>query len=42
MNIDSVRVKGLFDDFDHDLAFAPGEPIMIVIGPRTATARPRH
>ena len=33
MNIDRVRVKGLFDDFDHDLAFATGERIMIVIGP---------
>lgn len=33
MNIDSVRVNGLFDDFDHDLAFATGEQIMIVIGP---------
>ena len=33
MNIDCVRVKGLFDDFDHELAFATGERIMLVIGP---------
>ena len=33
MNIDRVRVKGLFDDFDHELAFATGERIMLVIGP---------
>ena len=33
MNIDRVRVKGLFDDFDHELAFAAGERIMLVIGP---------
>ena len=33
MNIDRVRVKGLFDDFDHDLAFGTGERIMLVIGP---------
>ena len=33
MNIDRVRVKGLFDDFDHDLAFGAGERIMLVIGP---------
>lgn len=33
MNIDRVRVKGLFNDFDHDLAFGSGERIMLVIGP---------
>ncbi len=33
MNIDRVRVKGLFDDFDHDLAFGTSERIMLVIGP---------
>ena len=33
MNIDRVRVKGLFDHFDHDLLFSPDERIMIVIGP---------
>ena len=33
MNIDRVRVKGLFDDFDHDLAFGTDERIMLVIGP---------
>ena len=33
MNIESVRVSGLFDRFDHDLAFRPDERIMIVIGP---------
>ncbi len=33
MNIDRVRVKGLFGDFDHDLAFADDERIMILVGP---------
>ena len=33
MNIDRVRVNGLFDTFDHDLAFSPGERIMIIVGP---------
>ena len=33
MNVNSVRVKGLFDHFDHDLAFGSDERIMIVIGP---------
>lgn len=33
MNIDRVRVKGLFDHFDHDLAFGTDERIMIVTGP---------
>lgn len=33
MNIDRVRVKGLFDQFDHDLVFGTDERIMIVIGP---------
>lgn len=33
MKIDRIRVTGLFNDFDHDLAFASGERIMLVIGP---------
>lgn len=33
MNIDRVRVKGLFDDFDHDLAFRANEKIMLLTGP---------
>lgn len=33
MNIDRVLIKGLFDDFDHDLAFGEGERVMLVIGP---------
>ena len=33
VNIDRVHVKGLFGDFDHDLAFSAGERIMIVTGP---------
>ena len=43
MNIDRVRVRGLFERFDHDLAFRVGEPVMIVIGPngfgKTTTLR---
>ena len=43
MNIDSVRVRGLFDHFDHDLEFRPNERVMIVIGPngfgKTTTLR---
>lgn len=43
MNIDSVRVRGLFDYFDHDLEFRPDERVMIVIGPngfgKTTTLR---
>ena len=43
MNIDRVRVKGLFDHFDHDLAFSPSERIMLVLGPngfgKTTTLR---
>lgn len=43
MNIDSVRVKGLFDYFDHDLEFRTGERVMIMIGPngfgKTTTLR---
>lgn len=43
MNIDSVRVRGLFDYFDHDLKFHPDERVMIVIGPngfgKTTTLR---
>ena len=33
VNIDRIHVKGLFDDFDHDLAFDSSERIMLVIGP---------
>ena len=33
MNIDRVRVRGLFDHFDHDLEFRTDERVMIVIGP---------
>lgn len=33
MNIERVRVRGLFDRFDHDLRFHSDERIMIVIGP---------
>ncbi len=33
MNISRIYVKGLFDDFDHDLAFMAGERIMLVTGP---------
>ena len=33
MNIDRVRVQGLFGDFDHELAFGDDERIMILIGP---------
>ena len=43
MNIDRVRVRGLFDRFDHDLKFRPDERVMIVIGPngfgKTTTLR---
>jgi len=43
MNIDRVRISGLFDTFDHDLAFQPGERIMIIVGPngfgKTTTLR---
>ncbi|MXX71242.1 MAG: AAA family ATPase [Gemmatimonadetes bacterium] len=43
MNIDRVRVRGLFRRFDHDLAFPSGESVMIVIGPngfgKTTTLR---
>ena len=33
MNISRVYVKGLFDEFDHDIAFMTGEQIMLVVGP---------
>ena len=33
MNIDRIRVRGLFDHFDHDLEFRTDERVMIVIGP---------
>ena len=33
MNIDSVRVRGLFGRFNHDLEFHTDERIMIMIGP---------
>lgn len=33
MNVDRVLIKGLFDSFDHDLAFGAGERVMLVIGP---------
>ena len=43
MNIDRVRVRGLFDHFDHDLEFRTDERVMIVIGPngfgKTTTLR---
>ena len=43
MNIDRVRVRGLFDHFDHDLEFRTNERVMIVIGPngfgKTTTLR---
>lgn len=43
MNIDRVRVRGLFDHFDHDLKFHTNERIMIMIGPngfgKTTTLR---
>lgn len=43
MNIDSVRVRGLFDYFDHDLEFRTDERVMIMIGPngfgKTTTLR---
>ena len=43
MNIDIVRVRGLFDYFDHDLEFRTDERVMIVIGPngfgKTTTLR---
>ena len=43
MNIDRVRVRGLFDHFDHNLEFHTNERIMIVIGPngfgKTTTLR---
>ena len=33
MNIDRVRVRGLFERFDHDLEFGTDEHILIVTGP---------
>ena len=43
MNIDRVRVRGLFDHFDHDLEFHTNERIMIMISPngfgKTTTLR---
>ena len=43
MNIDRIRVRGLFDHFDHDLEFRTDERVMIVIGPngfgKTTTLR---
>ena len=43
MNIDQVKVKGLFGRFDHVLKFATDERIMIMIGPngfgKTTTLR---
>ena len=43
MNIDSVRVRGLFDHFDHHLEFRSNEHVMIMIGPngfgKTTTLR---
>ena len=43
MNVDRVRVRGLFDHFDHDLEFRTDERVMIVIGPngfgKTTTLR---
>ncbi|MCY3628389.1 MAG: AAA family ATPase [Bacteroidota bacterium] len=33
MNIDRIRVKGLFDAFNYDLKFVTNERIMIVTGP---------
>ena len=33
MNIDRVRVKGLFDRFDHDLAFPRDQRVMILTSP---------
>ena len=43
MNFDRVRVRGLFDHFDHDLEFRTDERVMIVIGPngfgKTTTLR---
>lgn len=33
MNIDRVYVKGLFNDFNHDLSFEDNERIMILTGP---------
>lgn len=43
MNIDRVRVRGLFEHFDHDLEFRTNERVMIVIGPngfgKTTTLR---
>ena len=43
MNIDRIRVNGLFDRFDHDLKFRTDERVMIVTGPngfgKTTTLR---
>lgn len=43
MNIDRVRVRGLFDHFDHNLEFHTNDHIMILIGPngfgKTTTLR---
>jgi predicted ATP-binding protein involved in virulence len=33
MKINRIQVIGLFDRFNHDLKFKPGERIMIMIGP---------
>ncbi len=33
MNIDRIYIRGLFDDWDHELAFLPGEHIMLLVGP---------
>ncbi len=33
MNIDHVHIKGLFNDFDHDLSFEDDERIMLLTGP---------
>jgi len=33
MNINQINVRGLFDDFNHDLVFSPGSDIMLLVGP---------
>ncbi len=33
MNIDRIHIRGLFDDWNHEPAFLPGEHIMLLAGP---------
>ena len=33
MNIDRIHIRGLFDDWNLEPAFLPGEHIMLLVGP---------